>query len=122
MIARQTESLSPIAAHARAVLSRRRRELTRLRQKTLADEEEALQTRSADWPDRAAEQETAEVLDRLSERERTELLQIDAALQRVAVGTYGRCEACGGAIGRQRLRALPQTPLCVVCETAAERR
>ena len=44
-----------------------------------------------------------------------ELLEIDAALARIADGTYGTCEVCGGAIGRDRLRALPEIRRCVSC-------
>jgi len=39
-----------------------------------------------------------------------------AALQRMDAGTYGRCVRCGGAIGRQRLLALPETRFCVGCK------
>ncbi len=46
---------------------------------------------------------------------RRELVEIDAALARIADGTYGTCEACGGAIGRDRLRALPEVRRCVTC-------
>lgn len=44
-----------------------------------------------------------------------ELTEIDAALARIAAGTYGTCEVCGGAIGRDRLRALPEVRRCVTC-------
>ncbi len=44
-----------------------------------------------------------------------ELREIEAALARVAEGTFGMCERCGGAIGRQRLRALPEARYCVSC-------
>ena len=44
-----------------------------------------------------------------------ELSEIDAALARIADGTYGSCEVCGGAIGRDRLRALPEVRRCVTC-------
>jgi len=44
-----------------------------------------------------------------------ELSEIDAALARIADGTYGACEVCGGAIGRDRLRALPEIRRCVGC-------
>ncbi len=50
-----------------------------------------------------------------AEAERRELAEIDEALHRIASGTYGSCQACGGAIGRQRLRALPEIRLCVKC-------
>ncbi|HEX8910365.1 MAG TPA: TraR/DksA C4-type zinc finger protein [Anaeromyxobacteraceae bacterium] len=46
-----------------------------------------------------------------------ELTEIDAALGRIADGTYGACEVCGGAIGRDRLRALPEIRRCVGCSS-----
>ncbi len=50
--------------------------------------------------------------DGLPERE---LAEIDAALGRIAEGTFGSCVRCGGAIGHQRLRAVPETPYCIAC-------
>jgi RNA polymerase-binding transcription factor len=44
-----------------------------------------------------------------------ELSEIQAALERIAAGTYGVCENCGHAIGRDRLRALPEVRRCVSC-------
>ena len=44
-----------------------------------------------------------------------ELVEIDAALARIQDDTYGTCEVCGGAIGRDRLRALPEVRRCVAC-------
>ena len=38
-----------------------------------------------------------------------------AALARIARANYGRCEACSGAIGRHRLRALPAVRYCIEC-------
>lgn len=40
------------------------------------------------------------------------LQEIDAALQRIRNGTYGRCEATGDPIPTARLRALPWTRYC----------
>ena len=46
----------------------------------------------------------------------TDLLEeIDAALARVAAGTYGTCARCGGPIGAERLDARPAAPLCITC-------
>jgi DnaK suppressor protein len=47
-----------------------------------------------------------------------ELVETQAALERLARGTYGRCEACGGAIGRQRLLALPAARFCIDCASS----
>lgn len=56
----------------------------------------------------------------LSEVERGELAEIDAALGRIERGTFGRCEGCDGAIGRDRLRAIPEARLCVQCASRSD--
>jgi RNA polymerase-binding transcription factor DksA len=44
------------------------------------------------------------------------LTEIRAALDRVAQGTFGRCEECEGPIRpRGRLKELPYTRYCVTC-------
>jgi len=40
--------------------------------------------------------------------------QIDAALARLAVGTYGFCAVCGQSIAEGRLEARPWTPFCIL--------
>jgi DnaK suppressor protein len=49
------------------------------------------------------------------------LLQVRAALERLAQGRYGQCEDCGEAIGTARLEAVPWTLHCVACQDRAER-
>ena len=41
---------------------------------------------------------------------------IDAALARIAAGTYGTCVHCGGAIPSERLEFRPSAAGCVGCE------
>lgn len=43
--------------------------------------------------------------------------EVDAALARIEDGTFGRCEQCGHAISKERLRALPYSRKCVQCMT-----
>jgi DnaK suppressor protein len=43
------------------------------------------------------------------------LAQVDAALARVADGSYGTCAACGRAIPADRLRVRPTATTCVGC-------
>ena len=50
--------------------------------------------------------------------ERSILEQIDAALQRLADGSFGRCTNCGSEISEERLNALPYTPVCARCAQA----
>ncbi|WP_427169623.1 TraR/DksA family transcriptional regulator [Arthrobacter sp. 92] len=41
------------------------------------------------------------------------LQQVEAALRRIAAGSYGRCEVCGAPIAEGRLEARPWTPFCI---------
>jgi len=50
--------------------------------------------------------------------ERTMLDEINAALDRIEDGSYGRCTACGAVIAEERLNAIPYTPVCVRCARA----
>ena len=43
--------------------------------------------------------------------------EIDRALEKMDVGTYGVCEKCGEKIPKERLRALPYASLCVKCKS-----
>jgi hypothetical protein len=49
------------------------------------------------------------------EEARRELAEIDAALQRIEQGRFGTCLACGGPMGLQRMRAIPEARYCVGC-------
>lgn len=50
-------------------------------------------------------------------QEQAELREVEAALLRIEQGTFGWCEVCGGAIGRNRLSALPQARYCIRCSS-----
>ena len=45
--------------------------------------------------------------------------EIDAALERIAAGTYGLCVHCGGAIPEERLEFRPFASGCVSCQQPA---
>jgi DnaK suppressor protein len=48
------------------------------------------------------------------------LANVEEAIERIELGTYGTCDECGSSIPVARLDALPYTKLCVSC--AAGRR
>jgi DnaK suppressor protein len=73
-----------------------------------------------DLADKAESSYTKEFLLSLSDTEREELFQIDAAMKRMDRGEFGICQSCQKEIGRKRLAALPQTPLCIECQEKAE--
>jgi DnaK suppressor protein len=45
------------------------------------------------------------------------LAELDAARERLAEGTYGRCERCGRPIAPERLSARPEARFCIACAT-----
>jgi hypothetical protein len=51
----------------------------------------------------------------LSACESQELHDIEDALERIQTGAFGWCSRCGGAIGRNRLRAIPEARYCLAC-------
>ena len=56
----------------------------------------------------------------LDAHESAELDQIEAALQRIEAGTYGRCIDCGVQIPAARLHAAPEAARCVPCQEKTE--
>jgi len=94
------------------ILRDRQRELYRRLHKIEADFEEP---RNPDDDDRAAERSNDEVLDELGQVGQDELRAIDAALERIAKGTFGTCVKCGSEISEDRLKAVPYTPFCQEC-------
>lgn len=57
------------------------------------------------------------MLDALQHDLRDRVAEIDAALGRLADGTYGTCARCHQAIPAERLSALPTARTCVTCAT-----
>jgi len=50
------------------------------------------------------------------------LQEVDRALEKIAAGTYGLCDRCGGRIGVERLNALPHAVFCIECQDLIEGR
>ncbi len=56
----------------------------------------------------------------LSETERDLVRDIDAALRRFELGTFGVCEYCSQPIGEPRLKAVPWARYCIGCQERDE--
>ena len=54
----------------------------------------------------------------LAEQARRHLTEIDAAVARLAAGSYETCERCGRPISAERLRARPVARTCTACAAA----
>jgi RNA polymerase-binding transcription factor DksA len=57
----------------------------------------------------------------LLSQEQDALYEIDEALKRVEVGTYGKCEMSGKPIPRARLEAIPFARFTVECQSQLEK-
>lgn len=103
-----------------ALISRRARILARLAG-LQRDHAGVVRAVAADPPDDEHDPEGAttaferQLLAALIATARAELADVDEAVKRMAAGRAGRCEACGVAIGAERLRALPTARLCIRC-------
>lgn len=53
-------------------------------------------------------------------RDVQEIRDIERALKRIALGTYGICVSCGQPIERERLEAHPTANRCAACQRAYE--
>jgi DnaK suppressor protein len=71
--------------------------------------------------DYSVDSEHAALRSQLADFESRELKQIDSALERIEEGRYGRCDSCNGAIGVERLKAVPYVADCIECARKAER-
>ncbi|WP_233166448.1 TraR/DksA family transcriptional regulator [Archangium sp. Cb G35] len=100
---------------ARTALMQRRSSLRGLLRLTLTEAGGQGSRREPDLVDEAGEKRAERVQARLSEREERELRDIDDALVRIEQGRFGHCSRCGGAIGRHRLRAIPEARHCMAC-------
>ena len=54
------------------------------------------------------------------ERKRARLREIEQALSRLALGTYGTCDECGEVIDEERLVIMPSALTCVDCKRRLE--
>jgi DnaK suppressor protein len=90
---------------------------------SLEDETGELVSGSADqhMADTATETVEREIGNTLEEHDERLLEAIDAALQRIESGTYGKCVNCGAQIPEERLEAMPWATLCIECKRKEER-
>jgi RNA polymerase-binding transcription factor DksA len=100
--------MSRIDQEARTLLMRRREMICRNRVEAQRGDP------SASWQDWESTPTP------LSETDRRELTDIEQALWRIEQGHYGMCLSCGGPLGMQRLRAIPEARYCLTCSGQRE--
>lgn len=118
---RPTVAKNPFAEFTALLQSQRERLLGEVREKIAASGEGlgfANQSKLTD--DDAVADATAQMDVALVIRESQELQSIEAALARIADGSYGVCADCGEDIARARLKAYPMATRCVPCQEKYE--
>lgn len=103
----------------RTTLERMRDDLLENGQATIHHLQETEAT--PDEADRATQEEEHVLEQRIRDRERKLIRKIDQALDRIANGTYGYCEASGEPIGLRRLIARPTATLSIEEQERHER-
>jgi len=102
-------------------LLRLRAELLREVSESYATCRELGQDGVADIGDMSANAYSRDVLFNLSETQRQQILDIDAALERIAKGEYGVCMKCGEEIAPRRLEVRPFSRYCIDCKSDIEK-
>lgn len=102
-------------AEVRERLARRRSELTERTRRIGRDLARANEPLVADFADQAVQTQNDEPLQVIGAAARAELAQIEAALARLAAGTYEMCAICGEPIGATRLAVVPYAKTCTDC-------
>lgn len=96
-------------------LVRRRDELTEREIRVRRDLMRTADPLVPDFADRAIQMQNDEPLEAIGAAARDEVAKIDAALERLAAGTYENCEICEEPIGATRLAVVPFARTCADC-------
>lgn len=105
----------------REVLIARRDALRKALTGDLSMLKELREQSSGDVVDVALDAAQDELNSQLAEVESRELSNVEAALEKMRDGSYGKCEGCNENIPLVRLQALPYATLCIQCQTELEK-
>ncbi len=112
----------------KAFLNKQQKSLLEIRRQVLSDiSEDTKQGMGVenddgrDTYDLASDERDRDIGMILSNRDRDKLAQIDGALTRINKNVYGICEECELDIAEDRLKALPFSRLCVICQADKEK-
>lgn len=108
---RETAIVTDLADYKDILLTRKRELYHRLNR----IEADLNTLKSGDSANRAIERENDEVLEEFGSTGLKELKAIEAALDRIAAGTFGTCAKCGNPVATARLAVVPHAALCGDC-------
>jgi DnaK suppressor protein len=106
-------------AELRRLLEEEREQL-HVRQASESEDASTVLTEPGDMPDHASDEERRTLALRRRRHDDARLHEVEAALRRMADGTYGICEETGDEIPFARLRAEPTTRYTVEAQELVE--
>lgn len=115
------KATEPDFATLREKLLEKRQDILDLYRSDLAAGQASADEGTEDIVDRANNSYNREFMFSLSDTERQLLFQVDEALGRMEVGTYGECAHCNRKIGERRLEAVPWARYCIDCQELKEK-
>jgi RNA polymerase-binding protein DksA len=108
-----------------SLIQERRKELTREIssgvERTRGNSFDAVAGEAPDAGDEALASLVADTENAETRRDLRELRELEAALERMAEGTYGICTDCGDEIPLERLRVNPGAMRCIRCQSVFEK-
>ncbi|MFJ4685366.1 TraR/DksA family transcriptional regulator [Streptomyces sp. NPDC091377] len=119
MVNHQTigDRAAPLPPDDLAALRRNLREQRAFRREQLRRMAEAPRT---EHPPRRGSAARTEVRIKLAASARMVLHDVEAALRRIAEGSYGICQLCRRPVERERLMIVPQARYCARCQQVRE--
>lgn len=102
-------------------LLRQRDDILNMYRQDLRAGQESTDDGTEDIVDRANNSYNRELMFSLSDGERQMLLEVEAALKRIEVESFGKCINCGCPIATRRLQALPWARYCIDCQELEEK-
>ena len=115
----------PQCQELKAIIDKRRTELAAEIRNDLArsrsDSFGAIAGEAPDSGDEALASLVADTDNAETNRDIRELQELDAAVERIADGSYGECSDCGDDIPVAGLRAYPSAMRCIACQSVHER-
>ncbi len=102
------------------MLMKQRAEILNLISKSFSREKDISKLEHGNLEDMAATSLEREMTFAMGSRERQEFFMIHKAMQKIAIGTYGKCENCEKKILIKRLKIVPFAQYCMECKSAME--
>lgn len=108
--------LEDVEPYKRRLIAKQRELLDAIARLGVEKRESEEDISSLDVGDKANHSNAKESLFQQGDQDRATLALVEEALRRAADGGFGECEACGQAIEKKRLDAVPWANYCIRCQ------